>query len=68
MPNCGSTSARFSGLRRGIRELNFPRRLGAIGLLVLAANVALPVVYRILQRTKYGVKMDFGVPYQTKLS
>ena len=23
------------------------------------------VLYRILQRTKYGVKMDFGVPYQT---
>jgi hypothetical protein len=32
---------------------------------VLAANVALLVVYRILQRTKYGVNMDFGVPYQT---
>jgi hypothetical protein len=27
--------------------------------------VALLVAYRILQRTKYGVKMDFGVPYQT---
>lgn len=57
--------ARFGGLRRGIAELNFPRRLAAIGLVVLAANVALLVVYRILQRTKYGVKMDFGVPYQT---
>lgn len=57
--------ARFGGLRRGIRELNFPRRLAAIGLVVLAANVALLVVYRILQRTKYGVKMDFGVPYHT---
>jgi len=57
--------ARFGGLRRGIRELNFPRRQAAIGLVVLAANVALLVVYRILQRTKYGVKMDFGVPYQT---
>jgi len=59
---------RFGGLRRGIRELNFPRSLAALGLVVLAANVALLVVYRILQRTKYGVKMDFGVPYQTKLS
>jgi hypothetical protein len=57
--------ARFGGLRRGIRELNFPRRLAGIGLVVLAVNVALLVVYRILQRTKYGVKMDFGVPYQT---
>jgi hypothetical protein len=57
--------ARFGGLRRGIPELNFPRRLAAIGLVVLAANVALLVAYRILQRTKYGVKMDFGVPYQT---
>jgi hypothetical protein len=45
--------ARFGGLRRGIRELNFPRRLAAIGLVMLAANAALLVVYRILHRTKY---------------
>jgi hypothetical protein len=55
--------ARFGGLRRGIGELNFPRRLALLGLVVLVANVALLVIYRILQRTKYGVKMDFGVPY-----
>ena len=58
-------AARFAGLRRGIRELNLPRSLALIGLVLLVANVALLVVYRVLQRTKYGVKMDFGVPYQT---
>jgi hypothetical protein len=46
------TVIRFGSLRRFIAELNFPRRLVIIGLLVLAVNVVLPVVYRILNEHK----------------
>ena len=40
--------ARSGALKRFFAELNFPTRLTWIGLLVLLANVLLPVVYRIL--------------------
>ena len=56
--------ARFAGLKRGVGELNFPPRLALIGLAVLAANVALPAVYRILHESKVGTKPDFGAAYQ----
>ena len=55
--------ARFSGIRRFIAELNFPKRLAVLGLVVLACNIALPVVYRILHEYKFGTKPDWGAAY-----
>jgi hypothetical protein len=57
--------AHFGALKRFIAPLNFPRRLVPLGLLLLAANVALPVVYRILEQTKIGTRPDFGAAYYT---
>jgi hypothetical protein len=56
---------RSGGLRRFVGELNFPSRLAVLGLVVLACNIALPVVYRILHEYKFGTKPDWGAAYQT---
>jgi hypothetical protein len=59
------TLVRFGALRRFIAPLNFPQRLIPIGLTMLAANVALPLVYRILEQSKIGTRPDFGAAYYT---
>ena len=59
------TVIRFGSLRRFIAELNFPRRLVNLGFVVLAVNIALPVVYRILNEHK-SVSGNFaGAAYDT---
>ncbi len=55
--------ARFAGLKRGIAGLNLPGGSLAIGLAVLAFNVALPVVYRILHESKVGTKPTYCLGY-----
>jgi hypothetical protein len=57
--------ARFGSLKRFIVELNFPRRLVRAGLLILAVNVALPIVYRVLHEYKFGTKPTWGAAYHT---
>lgn len=57
--------ARCQGLKRSIAELNFPSALLKIGVLLLAINTALPVVYRILHGPKFGTKPDWGAAYYT---
>ena len=52
-------------LKRWIGELNFPPRLRRIGLVVLALNVSLPIIYRILHEYKFGTKPDWGAAYYT---
>ena len=56
---------RFGSLKRFIAPLNFPRRLVPLGLLLLATNTALPIVYRILEQSKLGTRPDFGAAYYT---
>src|SRR6266700_1645471 len=56
---------RFSGLKRFIGELNFPKPLLAVGFFILSTNVALPVVYRILHQSKVGTRPDWGAAYHT---
>lgn len=55
--------ARFSGLKRLIAPLNLPGRALGLGVFLLAANVAWPVVYRILHESKVGTKPDWGSAY-----
>lgn len=56
---------RFGSLKRFLSKLNFPRRLAIIGLLILAVNAALPIIYRILHQSKFGTKPDWGAAYYT---
>jgi hypothetical protein len=56
----GLVLARFHSLRRLIAPLNFPARSVWMGLAVLAANIALPIVYRILHESKVGTKLALG--------
>jgi len=58
-------AVRFSGLKRFISQLNFPATLLRLGLLVLALNAALPVVYRLLHEHKVGTKLESGAAYYT---
>jgi hypothetical protein len=58
-------AARWSALRSGIRELNFPVRLLGPGVLLLALNVGLPVLYRSLHESNQaGWNPEFGPEYQ----
>ena len=57
--------ARFGALKRWFAELNLPGRLLGAGAVVLAVNVALPVVYRVLHEHKFGTKPDWGAAYHT---
>lgn len=56
---------RFGALKRFITPLNFPRRMGFIGLAVLVVNVGLPIIYRTLHQYKWGTKPDWGAAYYT---
>jgi len=51
---------RFSGLKRHYTQLNLPGRLLGIGFVLLALNVALPLIYRHYGETKIGVHIDSG--------
>ena len=55
---------RMAGMKRFVRELNFPRQALVLGM-ILCANVTLPVVYRILHENKVGTKPDWGAAYYT---
>ncbi|HYG36070.1 MAG TPA: hypothetical protein VEC99_14870 [Clostridia bacterium] len=58
-------ATRLSFLKRFIAQLNIPPRLLGAGALVLVANMALPVVYRVLHESKVGTKPDWGAAYET---
>src|SRR5258706_3656399 len=56
-------ASRFAGLKRFLRELNYPAGVLAIGSAFLAVNVALPIVYRILHESKVGTHVTSGAAY-----
>jgi len=56
---------RSDTLKRFFAELNFPTRLTRVGILVLLANVVLPVVYLILHEYKVGKLPTTGAAYLT---
>jgi hypothetical protein len=56
---------RIGSTKRFIAELNFPRRLVGLGLLVLLINAALPVVYRTLHEYKVGKLPTTGAAFWT---
>ncbi len=58
-------AVRLATLRRFFRELNFPSRGFTIAMAFLVINIALPVVYRGMQETKFGVKLESGTAYWT---
>ncbi len=58
---------RTEALRRRVSELWPAPGLFSIGTLVLAANCALPIIYRHLHETKYGTKLEEGPAYHTNL-
>src|SRR5207237_7330887 len=55
--------ARFAALKHFFPQLNLSNRLLAIGGGLLALNVALPVIYRILGESKLGIKPALGPAY-----
>lgn len=55
---------RTAALRRFIPRFNLPGRLLGIGALLLAVNVALPIVFRVLHEAKFGTKPDWGAAYE----
>jgi hypothetical protein len=56
---------RSDTLKRFFAELNFPTRLTWVGMVVLLANVVLPVIYRILHEYKVGKLPTTGAAYLT---
>ena len=58
-------AVRFGLLKRFIHQLNAPPRTLVLGIVMLAVNIALPIVYRILQESKFGTKPDWGAAYHT---
>src|SRR6267378_829958 len=56
---------RFGSLKRFVAEINLPRPVIIIGVLILAVNVTLPIIYRILHESKFGTKPDWGAAYYT---
>jgi len=54
---------RFGGLKRHFTQLNLPVWLLGIGSVLLALNVALPLIYRHFGETKIGVHIDSGPAY-----
>lgn len=55
---------RSASARRWISVLTLSPRLLAGGAIVLLANAALPVVYRILHESKVGTKWEVGTAYE----
>ena len=56
---------RAGGLKRLIPILNFPLRFLLVGVAMLALNIALPVVYRLLHEHKFGTRLEAGPAYYT---
>ena len=54
---------RFGGLKRYFAELNLPGSLLGVGSILLALNVALPLIYRHYINLKIGVHLDAGPDY-----
>jgi hypothetical protein len=54
---------RFGSLKRYFIQLNLPGRLLGAGFILLALNVALPLIYRHYEETKYGTHLDYGPAY-----
>jgi hypothetical protein len=54
---------RFSSLKRYFTQLNLPGRLLGVGSVLLAVNVALPLIYRHYINVKIGVHLDSGPDY-----
>ena len=54
---------RFGGLKKFFVQLNLPDRLLGAGFVLLALNVALPLIYRHFAETKYGTHLDYGPAY-----
>ncbi|MDB6121063.1 MAG: hypothetical protein JWQ71_56 [Pedosphaera sp.] len=52
---------RFGALKRFHKELNLPRGLLAVGLVLLLVNVALPLIFRQFQEHKISID---GAPYE----
>jgi hypothetical protein len=55
---------RSAAARRWISRLTLSPRLLAGGVVVLLANAALPVVYRVLHESKVGTKWEVGAAYE----
>src|ERR1019366_2522326 len=55
---------RFGGLKKYVIQLNLPGRLLGVGFILLALNVALPLIYRHFGETKFGVHLDSGPAYE----
>lgn len=55
---------RFGALKRFFTRLNLPGRLLGTGFILLALNVALPLLYRHFGETKIGVHIDSGPAYK----
>lgn len=68
---CGAAAllavTRSALAQRGVAALRFPRRLALVGLGVLAANAAWPVIYRTLHQFKFGTKLETGAAYEVNL-
>ena len=54
---------RFGCLKKYFTQLNLPGRLLGVGFILLAVNVALPLVYRHYINFKIGVHLDSGPDY-----
>jgi hypothetical protein len=55
---------RFGSLKQFFKQLNLPGRLLVPGFILLALNVALPLIYRHFGETKIGVHIDSGPAYE----
>jgi hypothetical protein len=55
---------RFRSVKKHFRQLNLPDRSLEIGSILLAVNVALPLIYRHFGQTKIGVHIDAGAAYE----
>jgi hypothetical protein len=56
-------AVRFGSLKKFFKQLNLPGRLLEIGALLLAMNVALPLLYRHFGETKIGIHIPSGSAY-----
>jgi len=54
---------RFGGLKKNFTQLNLPGSLLAIGAVLLALNVALPLIYGHFGQTKIGITIESGAAY-----
>jgi len=55
---------RFASLKRFFSELNLPGRALGLGLILLALNTALPLIFRVFGESKIGVHIESGPAYE----